>query len=183
MRRLFFPPLLAAITFLLNLSCSEKQDFNQFDDLNVTPTVASSIFYLEAEEQHINDVGVITNFYSQVVEFEAFNEEFVAERLLEGTLSYEVENTTSKELNIAIEFLDETGNVLDVQLFVIQPAPAPLLTVDVFYGPGGKSLEILTTTSALRINATNLGDSTSVSTLPDPKLILRSAGEFMFRLQ
>nr|WP_299175587.1 hypothetical protein [uncultured Allomuricauda sp.] len=183
MRRLFFPPLLAVIALFLIFSCAEKQDFNQFDDLEVTPTVASSIFYLESEEQHINAVGNFTDFYSQIVNFEAFNEEFVAERLLEGTITYEIENTTSKDLNITIEFLDAEGNVLDAQVFDVDQAPAPLFSLEVFYGPGGKNIEILTTTSALRISASNLGDSTSVSSLPDPKLILRSAAEFTFRLQ
>ncbi|WP_190809643.1 hypothetical protein [Flagellimonas sp. S3867] len=183
MRRLFIPPTLAVIIFFLAFSCAEKQDFNQFDDLSITPTVASSLFYLESEEQHINAVGDLNNFYSQIVNFEAFNEQFVAENLLEGTITYEIENTTSKELSITIEFLDETGNVLDAQVFDVDPTPAPLFSLEVFYGPGGKNIDILTTTSALRISANNLGDSTSVSTLPEPKLILRSAGEFTFRLK
>lgn len=183
MRRLFYTPVLAVMLLFLTFSCAEKQDFNQFDDLEITPTVASSIFYLESEEQHINAVGGLNTFYSQLVNFEAFSEQFVAERLLEGTITYEIENTTSKDLNIIIEFLDAEGNVLDAQIFDVDPAPAPLFSLEVFYGPGGKSLDILTTTSALRIGANNLGDSTSISTMPEPKLILRSAAEFTFSLK
>lgn len=183
MRRLFIPPKLAVMAFFLAFSCADKQDFDQFDDLEITPTVASSLFYLESEEQHINAVGGLANFYTQLVNFEAFNEEFVAERLMDGTITYEIENTTSKELNITIEFLDEGGNVLDAQVFDVDPAPSPLFSLEVFYGSGGKSIDILTATTGLRINATNLGDSTSVSALPEPKLILRSAAEFRFRLK
>ncbi|MEX0314560.1 MAG: hypothetical protein AB3N18_10310, partial [Allomuricauda sp.] len=167
----------------LCFSCSDKQDFNQFDDLGITPTVASSIFYLEAEERHINDIGDFGNFYSQTVNFEAFNEEYVAERLLEGKLIYEIENTTSKTLNFTIEFLNEAGNTLDVQEFDIEPAPAPLLSLEVFYGPGDKNIDILTNTTTLRISGSNQGDSSSVSTLPEPKVRLKSAGEFIFRLK
>lgn len=182
-RRLFRLYLLAALSFCLALACSEEQDFDQFDDLSVTPTLASSLFYLEADEPFINSGSAITPFYTQTFTFDAFNEQFVAERLLEGTIIYEIENTTSKQLNIIIEFLDEFGNVLDIEVFDIDPEPAAGQTIEIEYGPGGKNLDILTNTSTLRVTGSNLSDSTSVSTQPEPKLILRSAAEFLFRLE
>ncbi len=183
MRRLFFQPTLVAIALFLCFSCSDKQDFNQFDDLEITPTVASSIFYLEADETHINDIGNFTSFYSQTVDFEAFNEEYVAERLIEGKLIYEIENTTSKTLNFTIEFLDEGGDVLDVQVFDVDPAPSPSLTLEVFYGSGDKNIDILANTTSLRISGSNQSDSTSVSGLSEPKVRFKSAAEFIFRLK
>ncbi len=183
MRRLFWQCLTVAMVLFVAVSCSEEQDFDQFDDLSVTPTLASSIFYLESDEDFINQGSTLVPFYSQTFNFDAFNEQFVAERLLEGTITYEIENTTSKQLNVTIEFLDELGNVLDVETFDIDPAPAAQQTIEVDYGPGGKSLDILTNTSTLRVTGTNLGDSTSVSTLPEPVVVVRSAAEFIFRLE
>ncbi len=183
MKRLLVCHILAATILAMSLSCSEEQDFDQFDDLSITPTVASSLLYLESDEEFINDASVATTFYSQTFNFDAFSEQFVAERLLEGTIFYELENTTSKRLNIAIEFLDEAGNVLDTEIFNIDPEPTPTQSIAIVYGPGGKSLDILTTTSALRVIGSNLGDSTSVSNQQDPKVIVRSAAEFLFRLK
>jgi hypothetical protein len=128
-------------------------------------------------------LSTFDSFYSKTVNFDAFNEQYVAERLLEGKIIYEFENTTSKRLNITIEFLDEGGNVLDTQSFDIEPATTPAQSTEIAYGPGGKSLDILTATSGLRITGTNLSDATSVSTASDPKIIMRSAAEFLFRLK
>jgi hypothetical protein len=57
-------------------SCADEQDFDQFDDLSVEPTVASSIFYFESDEETINTAGT-GGFYQQTFTFEAFNEAFV----------------------------------------------------------------------------------------------------------
>lgn len=175
---------LLAFSFLFTvLSCVEDQDFGQFDDLSITPTVTSSLFYLESNENLINLGPTQTPFYSQLFNFDPFNEEFVAERLLEGSLLYEIENTTSKQLNLTIEFLDESNNVLDIETFAVEAEPAPLISREIAYGPGGKNLNVLTSTSSLRVTAQNLGDNTSISTASEPKVILRSAAEFIFRLK
>lgn len=183
MKRSLSHILVAAIFTSTLFSCMEEQDFGQIDDLNVTPTVASGIFYLESDEETINSYGGFGTFYSETVNFDAFNQEFVAERLLEGVIIYEIENTTSKRLDIHIEFLDESGVPLDSETFTIEADPSGTLIREVFYGPGGLSLSILTNTSSLRVTGRNLGDATSVSSQPDPKVILRSAAEFLFRLK
>ncbi|MEC3966307.1 hypothetical protein [Flagellimonas halotolerans] len=181
MKRLFHSVFLAASLLFFIASCTEEQDFNQIDDLRVTPTLASGLFYFESDEETINSVGALNSFYSQEINFEAFNEQYVAERLLEGTITYEIENTTNKQLEITIEFLDEAGQLLDTEAFPIDPNS--IFTNPVFYGAGGKSIDILVNTSSLRITANNLSDDTSVSSAEDPKLILRSGGEFLFQLQ
>ena len=176
---------LFCISFFSTLlwSCTEEQNFDQFDDLRVTPLLASSIFYFESTEEFINTATTQGIFYSNTENFDAFNEEFVAERLLEGILRYEVENTTSKSLSLVVEFLDDSEEVLDVETFTIDPAPSGTLTREVAYGPTGKSLDILRATSAIRISAINLGDDISTSSEPEPKIIFRSAAEFLFELQ
>ena len=70
---------------------------------------------------------------------------------------------------MTIEFLDASGNVLDVESFNIEANLSETFIREVVYGPGGKSLDILTATTQLRITATNLGNTTSTS-------ILKSAG-------
>ncbi len=182
MKRLLLRLLTGPVLFCVLLSCSEEQDFDQFEDLSITPTVASSIFYLESDEETINAVPA-GPFYYQTVNFDAFNEEYVAERLLEGTITYEIENTTSKRLQIAIEFIDQGGNTLDVELFDIDPNLPETFTREVTYGPTGKSLNILAATDGLRISGNNQSDNTSVSNASEPKVILRSAAEFVFRLK
>jgi hypothetical protein len=183
MKRLLYGVVLLAGFLCVPTSCTEEQDFSQIDDLSITPVLASGLFYLESDEATINSGSSGGPFYTREVIFEAFSQDYVAERLLEGTITYEMENTTSKPVRVLIEFLNAGGTVLDMEVLDISAEPSGLVTRDVFYGPGGKSLDILVNTERLRISALNLGDTSSTSSVDDPKIILRSGAEFLFELK
>lgn len=170
------------LAFALLLSCSDKQDFDQLDDLQLTPTYETSVFYVKAQESIINRISGIS-FFSQDFNFDAFAEPVFANRVLSGVLTYELENTTSKPIEIVLEFLDENDNVLDTEVFRTDAAPTATLTRNVAYGPSGKNLEIIRNTSKIRLNATNLGDNDSESSLPDPAIILRSSAKFTLEVR
>jgi hypothetical protein len=179
------PKYIAAALIVISIisSCAEEQDFNQYDDISVTPTIEGSVLYVESPERIINQV-IGVSFISQDFNFDAFSEDFIAERVLDGTVTYEVENTTSKELDLIVEFLDDGGNVLDTETFAIDAAPTAILRRDIAYGGiSGRSIDIIRNTSSIRVSARNRGDNTSVSTLPDPKIILRSSAKLRIRLK
>lgn len=180
-----FPKYIVALLFSLGVvtSCAEKQDFDQYDDISITPTIEGSVLYVESPERIINQIVGIS-FFSQVFNFDAFSEDFIAERVIDGVVTYEVENTTSKELDITVEFLDAGDNVLDTENFSIDPAPTAILRREITYGGvSGRSIDIIRNTSSIRVSAQNLGDNTSVSNLPDPKIILRSSAKLRIRLK
>ncbi|QBA64878.1 hypothetical protein [Muriicola soli] len=172
------------IVLVLGLSsCVEEQNFDQFDDLEIIPTVEASILYVESPESVINDANGAV-WYIQTFNFDAFNEGFFADNVLDGVMTYELENTTSKELEIIFEFLDDAGNVLDTEFFSLEPAPTAVIRRETTYGtPSGRSLDIIRNTSEIRVNASNLGDTTSVSSLPDPVVIFRSSGKFRLQIK
>lgn len=64
MKKLGALPLLWITFFLSFQACSDKQNFDQFDDLQITPLVASSLFAVEVEESFINTITTATAFYS-----------------------------------------------------------------------------------------------------------------------
>jgi len=179
--RLLFWFFLALLGLFSLNSCSEELDFDQAEDLQVTPTVATSLFYLETPEAEINSAPA-GSFISEVFEFEAFSEDFIAENVLEGTITYEYENSTSKEIQLNIEFLDAAGEILDVEQFPVD-APSGAVQREVLYGVGGKSLDILRNTTQIRLSGANLGDNTSTSSASEPKFILRSSAAFRLQLQ
>lgn len=174
--------LLFLVLFLCFFSCAEEQNFNQFNDLSIEPIVATSVFYFESPEDIIN-AATTPNFFTQTFDFEAFNERFVSENLLEGSILYLLENTTSKELNLLVEFLDENATVLDNENFTIQPQPTVMLEREVFYGNTGKSLDILRNTTSIRITTENRGDNISESAVSDPRVILQSSATFRVQLR
>ena len=165
------------------VSCVESQNFDQYENLSIAPNMEVSLLYMEATEEVINQAPGV-DFIQQTFEFSAFSEQYVADHLLDGVITYEVENTTSKPLQLRIEFLDASGAVLDTETFLVGAAPTAVLSRQISYGGlGGRSLDILRNTTQLRISATNNGDTTSVSTLPDPKIMLRSSAQFRVRLK
>ncbi len=168
--------------FLLLTSCIEEQDFDQYNDLSVVPVLESSILYLEATEDVINNVPP-GPFYSEDFNFDPFSEEFFSDRVLDGVITYELENTTSKPLTLNIEFINDADTVLDVESFTIEASPSGTFQRDVTYGNSGKSLDILRNTSKIRVTASNNGDNTSTSTVTPPLVTLKSSGKFSVRLK
>ena len=173
---------MALLGFLMVTSCSENQDFDQLDNLEITPDYETSVFYVKAQESLINRVAGLS-FFIQDFNFDAFEEPFFTKRVLSGVLTYELENTTSKPIEIRLEFLDEGENILDTEVFRMDAAPTAVLSRDVAYGTTGKSLDIIKATSEIRLTAINLGDNSSESDLPDPSVVLRSRAKFTLELQ
>lgn len=170
------------ILVVLFASCVDKQDFDQYDNLGITPSYEASILYIEAPETYINAITGV-NVITQNFNFDAFATNIFAERVLDGTITYEVENTTSKDLEITVEFTDDAGNVLDTENFVIPPAPTPVDRREIQYGGTGRSIDIITNTSNFRVTAQNNGDNTSTSGISDAKITLKSSAKFRLRLK
>jgi hypothetical protein len=178
-----FRILAALLSLQVALSCVESQNFDQYEDLSVTPDLEASLLYVEATEAMINEAPGV-DFIQETFAFTVFSEQYVADHLLDGVLTYEVENTTSKPLQIRIEFLDASAGVLDSETFLVEAAPTAIVRREINYGSlGGRNIDILRNTTQLRISATNLGDDSSVSTLPGPKILMRSSAQFRFRLK
>ena len=92
--------------FFLAIGCVEEQNFDQADDIAVVPEMEAAMLYVETPEEVINEEPDLT-FLSVTFDFLAFQEEFVAENILDGSLIYQLENTTSKPLRLSIEFLND----------------------------------------------------------------------------
>jgi len=152
------------------------------DSSEGTITNDNGRFYFESDETTINATGSGV-FYQEIFTFEAFSDPNIADRVIDGTITYQIENTTSKPLSLLIEFLDAGGNVLDSEPFIVNEEPTALLERQVAYGDGGKSLDILRNTTNIRVSGENLGDATSQSSQNEPKVILRSSAAFRIRLR
>ncbi len=173
--------MVVLLCFCTMVSCVEEQDFGQYDDLRATPTLEASILYIEAPESFINAAGD-ANVISRNFNFDAFSSDVFAKRVIDGTITYIVENTTSKTINVVVELLNADGEVIDRE--EIETLPFMLNNQkDISYGNSGKNINIIKFTSSIRVTATNEGDSTSISDLTDPKIILKSSGRFRVNIK
>ena len=151
------------------------------DDLSITPTFEANILYAEVPERTINLVNGL-NTYSQNFNFDAFAEEIFSERVMEGTGTYEVVNTTSKPFEFTIQFLDEGCTILDTEIFQMGPEPTAILRGEIAYGPTGSSIDIIRNTSGITLNAIINGDNSSTSSQSNSLATLKSSGKFTVRL-
>ena len=163
------------------LSCSDELDFNQAENLEITPTFESSVIFFEATEQIINLIGE-PEIFVENFEFDAFSSDIFSNRVIEGELTYVIQNTTSKPFEILIEFLNVEGVTSDFDSFNVA-APTSNFMLTVAYGDTGRDLDIIRTLSALKITARNLGDNISVSNIPNSKISLQTSGKFRVRLK
>ena len=173
--------LFSVVVMSIISSCVADIDFTQFDEVAATPTYEAGILYLEAPEDVINLVSG-TSVFSQNFNFNAFSSDVFASRVIDGTITYVVENTTSKELEITVDFLDEAGTLLDTEVFSIDPQPTAIVQREIAYGASGRSIEIIKSLSTIRVIAENLGDNSSTSSLENPLITLQSSGKFRVEL-
>lgn len=169
--------LFAIVFFSMFTSCVEDVDFTQLDDIHTEPIYEASILYVEAPEDVIN-LANGADVFNQNFNFDAFSSNVFASRVIEGSITYVVENTTSKELEITIVFLDDADTILDTEIFTIDPEPAAIIQREIAYGPTGRSIDIITSLSTIRVIGENLGDNISTSNLENPIITLKSSGKF-----
>ncbi len=177
------PFILVFFICLLSLfSCSDEQDYDQARDLEVIPDISGPIIYLETTEAAINAAS--PGPISQNINFDGFAAGVFSDRVISGSIKFQFENTTSKNMQIRIDFLDATNNSLDFELIQV-PAGPPLRRIDreIFYGPPSvRSIDIIRNTSSLQLTFINNSNNNSVSSLPDPKLIFKSSASFKLRI-
>ena len=168
---------------ILLTSCIEEQDFDQAKDLEIITDISGPILYVESPENLIND-ATDSNFISQNINFDGFNAAIFSDRVISGSLNFQIENTTSKQIDFTLDFLDDADTVIDSEFFSIPAAPPTVvINREIFYGPpSGRSIDIIKNTSSFQLSAVNNSGNTSVSNDNEPKVIFRSSGNFKLRL-
>jgi len=162
-------------------SCSDELDFDQLDDLQVTPELVSSIIFIEVEEFAFSLLPTGMSFTNDFA-FEAFNEDLFARRVISGVITYEIVNTTSLPLDISFVFLDENGDERDSEVFNSLPGITEERKVS--YGPlGENNLDIITNTTKIGLRVENRGSNVNLSGSLDDKITLRSKAEFKVALK
>lgn len=174
---LFLIPVIAGIQ-----SCTEKQDFDQYNDLTITPTAETSVFFVRTAAALIANASEAV-FFSEDFNFNAFEDEFFSEQVLDGVLVYELENTTIYPVQFTLQFLDASDTVLDTETLAMEAAPAAVVQREVAYGNAGKSLDILRNTSKIRIIATTTQDTPITTSGEDSAVILRSSAQFRLEVK
>lgn len=91
-------------------SCAKEVDFNQIDDLSLTPVFTSGIIFFKspASNFYVNGVELVT--VKDSVIFDLFNRDFVLDNLVKAELVFETTNSINKSFNLQVDFLDRANH-------------------------------------------------------------------------
>ncbi|WP_422107392.1 hypothetical protein [Winogradskyella sp.] len=170
------------ISILAITSCVKDVDFEQAENLTLTPVVASSVVYTDVEASRFSENGMeLEVVRDSITNIEIFTEQFVMDNLVRTELILETTNTINRTFGLQVDFLDDSETLLDTLTFEAQPSAdgneVITETTEVYEN---ERLEALKQTTKMVITLM-LFPSTDGSTLNENstgRIILKSKGLF-----
>jgi hypothetical protein len=109
------------ILSILSFSCSSDLDFNQVQNLKLTPVVVSNLAIFELPANEFVTGGIEKPVAFDVPNFDVFKDAFFKDNLRKAEFFFEINNTINREYTINLTLLD----INDTPLYNIAiPVPA-----------------------------------------------------------
>ena len=90
------------------VSCIKNVDFDQANDITITPVVKSTLIHFDITESNFNT----TNYKTDISEFQIFENGVAQHNTVKMDFLFDMENTFNKDINILYQFLDENLNIV-----------------------------------------------------------------------
>ncbi|WP_159019286.1 hypothetical protein [Algibacter sp. L3A6] len=102
--------LLFSIGFMA-ISCTEAIDFDQADDIVLTPALEASLVYFDEPASRFVDNGSTILSIQDFISVAFFNDEFVVDNVEKAEFVFETQNTINRTFELQVDFLDQAGNL------------------------------------------------------------------------
>ncbi|WP_282041140.1 hypothetical protein [Winogradskyella flava] len=171
----------------MTTSCIKDVDFDQAEDVVLTPVITSSVLFTEVEASRFSENGMeLETVRDSVANIEIFTDQFVIDNLVKVELVFEVSNSINRTFGLQIEFLNEADELQNEFSFDALPSSSGndviIEYTEVFED---ESLEALKTSTQMVIILT-LYPSTDGTFLNEDsagKVGLKSKGVFYFNIE
>ncbi|MBF4516258.1 hypothetical protein IRZ71_07890 [Flavobacterium sp. ANB] len=100
-------------------SCSSDLDFDQVNDLVLTPVFVANLAYFDVPANQFTDNGSAQQIASDIQPFKAFKEKFFKDNLVKAECDFELENTINRSFSLDVLFLNQNDQVLETLTFDI----------------------------------------------------------------
>lgn len=117
---------------LVSISCTEDIDFDQAEDLVLTPALEASLIYFDEPANRFFDDGTGVNTIQDFVSVEFFNDEFIVDNLVKAEFVFETKNTINRAFELQVDFLDQSNNVQHTIVVNEDAAPDNTDTTTIF---------------------------------------------------
>lgn len=196
-KRIVLILLLISISFA---ACVKELDFDQANDLEITPTLESSLVYFEIDSERA--VEEVLNFYGidelppielfdsfnypvrvQLVDttsIDVFNSTFYTKNLTEADILYQFTNSTITAYDVEVHFLTEDNLIIYDTSFIIEPGSIenPIVSNQIDNFTNDELISI-TNTAKMSVNVTIHVDTNFLYN-PEGSLLFKSSGTFYF---
>ena len=167
-------------------SCVKDVDFDQTEDIVLTPTITSSIVFTEVEASRFSEDGMeLETVRDSVANIEIFTDQFVIDNLVRAELVFEATNSINRTFSLEIQFLNDANELQNEFSFDALPSnfgnDVVSEHIEVFED---ESLEALKTSRKMVLTL-RLQPSTDGSSLDENstgKVGLKSKGIFYFNI-
>ena len=102
--------LFTALISLL-MACVKDTDFNQTDDILITPTVALDFLLFNLSSESFSEIGVANLVVSDTTFFKFLNEDFTVDNLIKADFYFKNTNSFPIQFSTQYQFLDENNEL------------------------------------------------------------------------
>lgn len=106
MKYSFFKKIMGILLLMLSFSCSSDLDFEQANQLNVTPVFTTNLAYFSLEANQFVVNGVEQSAFSYIANVDFFDKGIIRDDLVKAELYFRVKNTINRAYTYNITFLD-----------------------------------------------------------------------------
>ncbi|NER15148.1 hypothetical protein GWK08_16960 [Leptobacterium flavescens] len=171
--------LLVLGIMLLGSSCVKNVDFDQADDLRLTPVVDVSLLFFEETPDRflINGVELTNGFISDTTDIQVLDDSFIVESLIRAELEFEFTNSVDRAFRAEVVFLDT--DTTPIHSFDIDiPATQTEITVTHTENFTEGNIDTITATTQMVVNFFLLPGGQPITEETQGSLKLRSKGTF-----
>lgn len=167
-------PIIYLLIFstLFFTSCVKDVDFDQIDNIEITPVVKASLIYFDVT---VSDFEV-SSFNTDVTEFHLFDSNTIQNDVTKIDLIFDIENTFNKNFNIIYSFLNDLGEVVSV-IDLLSQSNTNLNEIITFEN---QELQNLLSAKAIVVSVTIIQNSNP--TTPQMNLNFKSAADVYFKI-
>ncbi len=110
---------LLLIPILFFYACVKDTDFNQTDDIEVTPVLELDFLFFNLEAENFLDIntGEYNLFVSDTTDYTFLNDEFTADNLLKANFLFKTTNSLPVSFTSQIQFLNSNNEIFYEILF------------------------------------------------------------------
>lgn len=177
--------LLLCITLSFN-ACIKDVDFDQAENLSISPALEVSILHFEEPvNTFLDDDGVEIITVKDSVNIGIFSDQFVVDNLIKADFLFEATNTINRAYEAEIEFYNDLFELQHTINFGVSESPnnqdVVVEYVEIFEGMELEALKA-TTNLVLTLNLLPSMDGSTLNENTPGDLILRSKASFYFNI-